>query len=288
MGSYNDKIGFIGLGNMGGPMAKNLEKAGVDLFVFNRSVEKTIGFTEGSTVCSSIADLVEQTDIIFTMLTNDDAVHAVYETILTGNVKDKLFVDMSTISEQASKAIAETLKSKGGAFVDAPVAGSTQPAKEGTLIFMVGSSNKDKERVLPYLSLMGKEIKYLGDNGAGIAAKLCINYYLSILYQGMAETVLFAEKLGISRENMMAIINESASGSGATKVKTKSIIENSFPPAFALDLMLKDVNLAIAAGADMPMSKVLEKTYQDAHDAGYGEKDVMGVLDYLKTRSMNK
>lgn len=153
---------------------------------------------------------------------------------------------------------------------------------------MVGSSNQDKERVMPYLSLMGKEIKYLGDNGAGIAAKLCINYYLSILYQGMAETVLFAEKLGISRENMMAIINESASGSGATKVKTKAIIENNFPPAFALDLMLKDVNLAIAAGADMPMSKVLEKTYQEAHDAGYGEKDVIGVLDYLKTRSMNK
>lgn len=288
MSDFKDKIGFIGLGNMGSPMAKNLEKAGVDLFVFNRSIEKTIGFNEGSTVCSSIADLVEQTDIIFTMLTNDDAVHAVYETILTGNVKGKLFVDMSTISEQASKAIAETLKSKGGAFIDAPVAGSTQPAKDGTLIFMVGSSNQDKERVMPYLSLMGKEIKYLGDNGAGIAAKLCINYYLSILYQGMAETVLFAEKLGISRENMMAIINESASGSGATKVKTKAIIENNFPPAFALDLMLKDVNLAIAAGADMPMSKVLEKTYQEAHDAGYGEKDVIGVLDYLKTRSMNK
>ncbi|GAA4141038.1 NAD(P)-dependent oxidoreductase [Sphingobacterium kyonggiense] len=288
MSDFKDKIGFIGLGNMGSPMAKNLEKAGVDLFVFNRSIEKTIGFNEGSTVCSSIADLVEQTDIIFTMLTNDDAVHAVYETILTGNVKGKLFVDMSTISEQASKAIAETLKSKGGTFIDAPVAGSTQPAKDGTLIFMVGSSNQDKERVMPYLSLMGKEIKYLGDNGAGIAAKLCINYYLSILYQGMAETVLFAEKLGISRENMMAIINESASGSGATKVKTKAIIENNFPPAFALDLMLKDVNLAIAAGADMPMSKVLEKTYQEAHDAGYGEKDVIGVLDYLKTRSMNK
>lgn len=108
MSDFKDKIGFIGLGNMGSPMAKNLEKAGVDLFVFNRSIEKTIGFNEGSTVCSSIADLVEQTDIIFTMLTNDDAVHAVYETILTGNVKGKLFVDMSTISEQASKAIAET------------------------------------------------------------------------------------------------------------------------------------------------------------------------------------
>lgn len=288
MSDYKDKIGFIGLGNMGSPMAKNLEKAGVELFVFNRSIEKTVDFVAKSTVCSSIAELVNQTDIIFTMLTNDDAVHAVYETILTGNVEGKLFIDMSTISEQASKAIAETLKSKGGTFVDAPVAGSTQPAKDGTLIFMVGSNDKDKERVMPYLSLMGKEIKYLGDNGAGIAAKLCINYYLSILYQGMAETVLFAEKLGISRENMMAIINESASGSGATKVKTKAIIENNFPPAFALDLMLKDVNLAIAAGADMPMSKVLEKTYQEAHDAGYGEKDVIGVLDYLKTRSMNK
>ncbi len=278
------KVGFIGLGNMGHPMAKNLEKAGVDLYVYNRTLERAKDFEEQSTVCEDISDLVKQTDIIFTMLTNDDAVHAVYENILRGTVEGKLFVDMSTISEEASTAIASTLMAKGGSFIDAPVAGSTLPAKEGTLIFMIGGTQEDKEKIKPYLSVMGKEVKDLGFNGAGIAAKLCINYYLSILYQGMAETVLFAEKLGISRSDMMDIINQSASGSAATKVKTKSIIEDSFPAAFSLDLMLKDVKLAIAAGADLPFTKVLKDTYQSAHDEGYGEQDVMSVLTYLKKK----
>ena len=278
----NNKIGFIGLGNMGKPMAKNLEKAGLDLYVYNRTPEKMQDFAEKSTICNDIGSLVKNCDIIFTMLTNDDAVHAVYETILTMDIKGKLFVDMSTISQDASRTISEITKSKGAGFIDAPVAGSTQPAKEGTLIFMVGAEEDDKQRVMPYLELMGKEVKYMGKNGKGVSAKLCINYYLSILYQGMAETVLFAEKLGISREDMMSIINESASGSGASKVKTASIIKNEFPAAFSVDLMLKDVKLAVDAGADYPLTRDILKTYQGAKEAGFATMDVMSIIPFIK------
>lgn len=277
-----DKIGFIGLGNMGKPMAKNLEKAGLDLYVYNRTPEKMQDFAEKSSPCNDIWTLVKNCDIIFTMLTNDDAVHAVYETILSMDIKGKLFVDMSTISQDASKTISEITKAKGARFIDAPVAGSTQPAKEGTLIFMVGAEEEDKQRVMPYLELMGKEVKYMGKNGKGVSAKLCINYYLSILYQGMAETVLFAEKLGISREDMMSIINESASGSGASKVKTASIIKNEFPAAFSVDLMLKDVKLAVDAGADYPLTQDILKTYQGAKDAGFATMDVMSIIPFIK------
>lgn len=278
----NNKIGFIGLGNMGKPMAKNLEKVGLDLYVYNRTPEKMQDFAEKSTLCNDIGSLVKNCDIIFTMLTNDDAVHAVYETILTMDIKGKLFVDMSTISQDASRTISEITKSKGAGFIDAPVAGSTQPAKEGTLIFMVGAEEDDKQRVMPYLELMGKEVKYMGKNGKGVSAKLCINYYLAILYQGMAETVLFAEKLGISREDMMSIINESASGSGASKVKTASIIKNEFPAAFSVDLMLKDVKLAVDAGADYPLTRDILKTYQGAKDAGFATMDVMSIIPFIK------
>ena len=277
-----ERIGFIGLGNMGHPMAKNLEKNGVALAVYNRSVEKAADFLPATEVCQDIPKLVAQSDIIFTMLSNDDAVHAVYETILQSPIHGKLFVDMSTISQEASTQIGALLRSNEAHFIDAPVAGSTQPAKEGTLIFMVGSENAQLDRVKPYLTMMGKAVKYLGDQGKGIAAKLCINYYLSIIYQGMAETVLFAEKMGISREDMMAIINESACGNGASKVKTPLLVNNEFPPAFALDFMLKDVRLAVEAGADFPMADTLLKTYQGAHDAGYGQQDVMAVIDYIK------
>lgn len=279
---FKDKIGFVGLGNMGHPMAKNLENAGVDLYVFNRTQEKTVDFQEKSTVCTNLAELIKQVDIVFTMLSNDDAVYSVYENLLQHDVSGKVFVDMSTISKEASASIAASLEAKSAHFIDAPVSGSTTPAKEGTLLFMTGCKENHFQRVKPYLEIMGKAVKHLGDNGMGVSAKLCINYYLSILYQGMAETVLFAEKLGISRAAMMEIINESASGSGASKVKTESIISNSFPAAFALDLMLKDIKLAVDAGADLPFSHTLINTYQEAHNAGYGTDDVMAIMQYLK------
>lgn len=278
-----EKIGFIGLGNMGHPMAKNIEKAGFPLSVYNRSSEKTKGFQEKSTIYTEIKDLVQNSDIIFTMLTNDSAVKAVYKEILPLDIQEKLFVDMSTISSETSTEIAAALKIKEASFIDAPVAGSTLPAKEGTLIIMAGGEENDIQRAMPYLLKMGKSVKHLGENGKGIAGKLSINYFLSTIYQGLAETVLLSEKLGIERSDMLEIINESASGSGATKVKTPLLIEDQYAPAFALDLMLKDILLAKNAGANYPLSEALIQTYQNAHDKGFGEDDVIGIINYLKT-----
>ncbi|PRB03647.1 2-hydroxy-3-oxopropionate reductase [Chryseobacterium sp. MYb7] len=278
-----ERIGFIGLGNMGHPMAKNIEKARFPLSVYNRSLEKAKDFEEKSAVCTQIKDLVQNSDIIFTMLTNDSAVKAIYEEILPLDIQGKLFIDMSTISPEASTETASALKIKEVSFIDAPVAGSTQPAKEGTLIIMAGGEEKDIQRAMPYLLKMGKSVKHLGENGKGIAGKLSINYFLSAIYQGLAETVLLSEKLGIERSDMLEIINESASGSGATKVKTPLLIADQYAPAFALDLMLKDIFLAKNAGANYPLSEALIKTYQNAHDKGFGQDDVIGIINYLKT-----
>lgn len=278
----NTKLGFIGLGNMGNPMAKNLEKAGFPLSVYNRTIEKAEDFKEKSTVNSKVSDVIKNSDVIFTMLTNDDAVRAVYEEILSVDIHGKLFVDMSTISPEASNDISSAVKIKEAGFIDAPVAGSTKPAADGTLIIMVGGEEKDVERAQPYLQKLGKTIKHLGENGKGIAAKLSVNYFISTLYQGLAETVLFSDKLGIERKDMLDIINESASGSGATKVKTPLLVNDNYEPAFALDLMLKDILLAKKAGADYPLSKTLIDTYQSAHDAGFGKDDVIGIINYLK------
>lgn len=277
-----EKIGFIGLGNMGHPMAKKLEKAGFPLSVYNRSPEKAEDFKEKSTVYTQIPELVQNNSIIFIMLTDDRAAKAVYEEVLKSDISGKLFIDMSTISPQATGEISGAVKIKEGSFIDAPVAGSTAPAAEGTLIIMAGGEEKDLQRAMPYLEKLGKAVKHLGENGKGIAGKLSINYFLSAIYQGLAETVLFADKLGIERTAMLEIINESASGSGATKVKTPLLINNQYDPAFALDLMLKDILLAQNAGADFPLSKVLGETYQAAHDEGFGKDDVIGIINYLK------
>jgi 3-hydroxyisobutyrate dehydrogenase len=277
-----EKLGFIGLGNMGYPMAKNLEKAGFPLSVYNRTVEKAEDFKEKSIVYKNVSDLVKNSEVIFTMLTNDEAVKAVYEEVLTLNISGKLFIDMSTVSPEVSKEISNALKIKEGSFLDAPVAGSTKPAADGTLIIMVGGEEKDLEKALPYFEKLGKQVKHLGENGKGLAAKLSVNYFISTIYQGLAETILLSDKLGIERKDMLEIINESASGSGATKVKTPLLISDNYEAAFALDLMLKDILLAKKAGADFPLSNILLETYQGAHDAGFGKDDVIGIINYLK------
>ena len=278
-----EKLGFIGLGNMGYPMAKNLEKAGFPLSVYNRNKAKAAGFEEQSIISEDIGELVDHSDIIFSMLTNDEAVSEVYEKILQREIKGKLFVDMSTISRKRCISIATKLKEKGASFIDAPVAGSTKPATEGTLIIMVGGAPEDLNRAQPYLEQMGKSIKHLGENGQGIAAKLAINYFLSTIYQGLAETILFSDKLGIQRSDMLEIINDSASGSGATKVKTPLLVEENYSPAFALDLMLKDIRLAQQAGADYPLLQTLLETYGKAHDQGLGQLDVIGIIESIKS-----
>lgn len=278
-----EKLGFIGLGNMGYPMAKNLEKAGFPLSVYNRNSSKAVGFEKQSFIRKDIAELVDQSDIIFSMLTNDEAVNEVYEKIIQQRIEGKLFVDMSTISLERCVSIASKLKEKGAAFIDAPVAGSTKPAAEGTLIIMAGGESEDLQRARPYLERMGKSIKHLGENGQGIAAKLAINYFLSTIYQGLAETILFSDKLGIKRNEMLEIINDSASGSGATKVKTPLLVEENYSAAFALDLMLKDIRLAQRAGADYPLLKTLLDTYGKAHDNGFGQLDVIGIIESIKS-----
>ncbi len=277
-----EKLGFIGLGNMGYPMAKNLEKSGYVLSVYNRTAEKAEDFKEKSIVCHTVSEVIDNSDIIFTMLTNDQAVKAVYEEVLAQDISGKLFVDMSTISPATTKEISAAVKIKEAGFIDAPVAGSTKPAAEGTLLIMAGGEEKDIRRAEPFLQKLGKSIRHLGENGKGIAAKLSVNYFISVIYQGLAETVLLSDKLGIAREDMLDIINESASGSGATKVKTPLLINDTYEPAFALDLMLKDILLAKNAGADFPLSETLIETYQSAHDAGFGKNDVIGIINYLK------
>ncbi|MFN8250937.1 MAG: NAD(P)-dependent oxidoreductase [Ferruginibacter sp.] len=277
-----ERIGFIGLGSMGFPMAKNLEKAGFNLSVFNRTTSKAAAFESSSTVCSSIAVLAENCDVIFTMLTNDAAVTEVYKEVMTTDITGKLFIDMSTISQKLSVETAAALKTKNASFIDAPVAGSTKPAADGTLIILAGGTQKDIERAMPYFEKMGRLVKHLGENGMGLAAKIAVNYLLAIVYQGLSEAVLLAEKLGLQRSGFMDIINESALGNGVTKIKTAPLVTGDYSPAFALDLMLKDILLAQEAGADFPLGDAAVASYKQAQQDGLGKADVIGIINYLK------
>lgn len=280
-----EKIGWIGLGNMGNPMVKNLLKANYEVTVYNRTKDKEQELINlGATSAKSPQELIKNCDIVFTMLTNDDAVKEVFlneNGLLSEPVTGKLIINMSTISPETSKYLATISGKHQIDFLDAPVSGSVKPAQDGTLIILIGGSPENHERAKPLFDILGKLSLLLGEVGVGSAAKLAINYFLALNIQGLAETVLFAEKNGVSRENMLTIVNEGACGNGITNIKTASLLSNHYPVAFPLKLLYKDLNLAKGEGLDSPLFRPLFESFQQAKDNGLGDEDVMAIIKSL-------
>lgn len=194
------KIGWAGLGNMGTPMAFNILKSGHELTVFNRNKDKEQELiAAGASSAKNLQELASHCDVVFTMLSDDVAVKSVYNEIdglLSGGESGKLFIDMSTVAPETSRHLSALCKTKQVSFLDAPVSGSVQPAKDGKLIILVGGEVQDFEKAKPILDALGKLVLYLGASGAGSSAKLAINYLLGINIQALAETVLLPSKMG--------------------------------------------------------------------------------------------
>lgn len=280
------KIGWVGLGNMGRPMAFNILKAGYELTVFNRSKDKEQELVAaGASSANSLQELASHCDIVFTMLSDDSAVKSVYsdtDGLLSGSRPGALMIDMSTVAPETSRHLSTLCSNKQVSFLDAPVSGSVQPARDGKLIILVGGDAQDFEKAKSVLEVLGKLALHLGPVGAGSSAKVAINYLLAINIQAVAETVLFAEQNGINKGDMLTIINEGACGNGIIKLKTPSIMADSFPAAFALKYIVKDLKLAKEAGLNAPLSVPLLNTFEAAAGDGLGEEDLMAVIKYLK------
>jgi 3-hydroxyisobutyrate dehydrogenase len=281
----NLKIGWIGLGKMGHPMAMNLLKAGFDLTVYNRTKEKEAELLKaGATSADSPAQLPETCDIVVTMLSDDAAVKEVFEGksgLLAKACPGKLIIDMSTVAPETSRYLSAACSRQQVDFLEAPVSGSIKPAQDGTLIILVGGRAENYERAKTIFDVLGKLSLHLGAAGQGSTAKLAINYLLGLNLQGLAETVLFAEKNGITKEDMLTIINEGACGNGVTKLKAESILKNHYPPAFALKHLVKDLRLAREAGLDSPLMTPLFGSFNKALTDGLGEEDVMAIMKSL-------
>lgn len=283
------KIGWIGLGNMGVPMAKNLLKAGKKLNIYNRTMEKANGLIDmGAEYKNSPLKVTEESDIIFVMVSDDTATKEVFKGesgIIQGLKKDKIVVDMSTVSPNTSKELSNLVLEKGANMIDAPVSGSVKPAEEGNLVILAGGEEKTYQTLKPLFDILGKESFYLGTSGSGTSAKLAINSFLGITIQGLAETVLFAEKAGISNNVMLNIINESVLQSPITKLKTNNIVEDNYKAAFALKHGKKDLGLALdqirELAIDLPLVEKTADTFEEAYNKGYGEQDIMAILPYL-------
>ena len=240
-------LGWIGLGNMGTPMAKNLLQAGFKVNVYNRSPEKARNLVDsGAVKLQSPQEVVRQSDITFLMLSNGAAVKEVLTAengVTKGLTPGKVIIDMSTISPVDSLAFTGLVAEKGGVYVDAPVSGSVGAAEAAQLIILAGGEEKDIAAYQPCFQSLGKKTIAFGATGNGSSAKLAINLLLGITGQAVAETLLFAEKSGLDRETVMEMISNSGMNTGWFQAKKEMFRKEQFPSAFMLELMSKDLGL---------------------------------------------
>lgn len=280
-------IGWIGLGNIGTPMVKNLIKAGFNVTVYNRNLEKSVSLKESMTVniANSPAELVATSDFIITMISDDAAVKEVYQgqngVFSVERSKDLIAIDMSTVSPDTTKTLAALCAERGISYLDAPVSGSIKPAEEGQLVIMVGGDEAAYEKSKPVFEALGKSSTYLGESGKGNVAKLAINLFLGIVTQGLSEAVVFAEKNNVAAADLLKLINGGPLGSGFTKMKTENIVNGNYKPAFSLKLLKKDIGLATESGMDTPIGHALAETINKAIEKGHGDNDLIGIVNYL-------
>jgi 3-hydroxyisobutyrate dehydrogenase len=288
-------IAFIGLGNMGGPMAANLVKAGdkvtgFDLVEASRSQAKA----DGATITDSAAAAVKGADIVITMLPAGKHVVSVWTEILPAVAKGALMIDCSTIDVESAKQAHAMAAKQGVASVDAPVSGGTGGAKGATLTFMCGGDDKALASARPVLEKMGKKIVHCGGAGAGQAAKICNNMMLAISMIGVSEAFSLAEKLGLSHQ---ALFDVASTSSGQCWALTSycpvpgpvptSPANNDYKPGFAAALMVKDLTLAQDAaktsGAATPLGKHAQELFRAFDAAGHGGVDFSGIIQHVRS-----
>ncbi len=278
-------IGWIGLGNMGIPMCQNLLKAGYTLSVYNRTKEKEQPLIDaGAKSAGSASDLLNNCDIVFTMLSDDAAVKEVYEgqegLLSNKEAKDKLLINTSTVSPETSKYVAAQCNAAGIDYLEAPVSGSVKPAEDATLIILAGGPEETVDKAKPVLDCLGKLILHVGDYGLASVAKLAINLLVGFNMQGLAEAVLFAQKHGVDVKDMLTLVNEGGVGNATTKAKTPLILSGDYKPAFTVKNYAKDLRLVKAVGIETPMANALHDTYQSALK-DHEKEDAMAVIQYL-------
>lgn len=294
------KIGFVGLGHMGNPMAHHLLRAKHELFVFDvlaAASQKLVN--DGAIVKSSVKEIAKEVDILITMVQTGDQVKSLClgdEGIFANARTDLLFIDCSSIDIEVTRQLHTVAKQAKIAMLDAPVSGGVAGAEAGSLTFMVGGDKNVVERALPILQLMGKKIVHAGKAGTGQAAKICNNLLLGISMIGVCEAFSLAEKLGLEAKNFFEI---SSNASGQCWSMTKycpvpNIIENvpsnhDYAPGFAAKMMLKDLRLAQGAAeavnSNIPLGSMATELYQLFVNDGNAEQDFSGIINFISKQA---
>lgn len=287
-------IAFIGLGNMGGPMAANLVKAGHAVKGFDLSAEilKTAA-ASGVSPATSIADAISDADTVVTMLPKGAHVLSVWGELVTASKAGTLLIDCSTIDVESARKAHELAAGANCLSLDAPVSGGTGGASAGTLTFMAGGSDDAFARARPVLEAMGRKIVHCGGNGAGQAAKICNNMILGISMIGVCEAFALGEKLGLSHQALFDVASTSSGQCWSINTYCPvpgpvptSPANNDYKPGFAAALMLKDLKLAqeaaLAAGAATPLGAEAAQLFDLFDKQGHGGRDFSAIIEMLR------
>ena len=284
------KVGFIGLGTMGTPMALNLLNAGFPLVVWNRTPAKTAPLRDaGAKVSKGPAHVAAEVEIVITMVSQPSDVEAVVlgpDGVAEGIQSGSVLIDMSTVSPSTSRKLAGAVATKHAEFLDAPVVGSKGPATEGTLVILVGGLPMTLERCRPLLAAMGKTIIHAGGVGMGSALKLAVNLMLAHLAAGFAEGLLLVQRAGLDPKRYLEVLDASTFRSPWYQTKGVGMVKRDFTTHFALKHMRKDLRLMNELATDtrtaLPVTKAIEQLFAASEAAGKAEVDYSAILAYLE------
>jgi 3-hydroxyisobutyrate dehydrogenase len=280
------KIGFIGLGTMGLPMATNLINKGFEVTVYNRTTSKCQSLIDqGATLALTPREATVGQDVIITMVSNDDSIRSIYygeDGVLQSLQNSNTVIDSSTISPELVKQLATEVNERGGHFLDAPVTGSKPAAIEGTLVFMIGGSADVIAQESDIFDTLGKKVLHMGPNGSGAVAKLAHNTMVGINNLALVEGLSMASKAGIPADTFLELVQLGSAGSKAADLKGRKIIDHDFSNQFSLQLMLKDLKLASSLtdsiGLPTPMLNLAKSLFQAGQSEGFGEEDLSAVV----------
>ncbi|MGV1098852.1 NAD(P)-dependent oxidoreductase [Thiovibrio sp. JS02] len=284
-----EKIGFIGLGIMGRLMAANLLRKGHAVMVYNRTAGKSETLAAlGAEVAKNPAEIGSWAESTILMLTGPEAITAVLEGpdgFLATCPPGRTLINMSTVSPDYSRALADRLREKDLTLLDAPVSGSKKPAEEGTLVILASGPQEIVRTQEALFLAMGKKVVYCGEAGMGSAMKMAINLLLGIMMEGLCEAVAFGERCGLAPELLLDTILAGPLGCGLYGLKTEMLKTNTFPPQFPLKHMAKDINFVVETARDrkaqIPVGEAVAALYNLGLGKGLGEEDFAAVKKLL-------
>jgi 2-hydroxy-3-oxopropionate reductase len=293
MTSNDPTIGFIGLGVMGAPMARNLLAADLEVVAWNRGPGPLAELVEaGARTADGPAAVAAAADLVVSIVSDDAALREVLGGdggAIAAARPGSLLIDMSTVSPALARELAAAAADRGVGFLDAPVSGGDVGARDGTLSIMVGGEAAEVERARPVFEVLGSRVTHVGAAGAGQVAKACNQVLVAVIFGGLAEALVLGSKLGVDPAAVLDALGGGMAANRIMEVRRDNFLDHDFAPGFKVDLHHKDLEIALGAGgeidAPLPLAAAVQQMFRELRAAGHGDEDDSALLRVAERRA---